>query len=394
MSKTAAKQKRIREKQAKDIQAQLPSRNWRLELALIAIIVLLAFGARYIGLMDAGITYDEPNYILSGNLFVSNWAHLDFSESAWSAIYEHPPVSRYIYGTAISLLGTPLFNYNAFINAKLASALMGALTCVIVYLLGRDFFGRKVGITSALILSFIPVFMAHTQIAALESPLVLFFTLTVYLFMVALQRDSRGYFLASAVPFGLTLGTKFNGILLLPLLALIFTFFTLQKAEGSGLKAKADNVVRNIGRYVPVDRARIFRRYRRCRLLPDLAMDMGEPDRPSAVSRSATGRPPRRNISSGPCRAPRSTITRSTSRSPRRCCCSSHGHRRRRDRPVEGRLQDRHPGMAGSAVPVRVQLVRPGRHAVPDHDLSRHRAHLRLRALELPLAGSATASRA
>jgi hypothetical protein len=73
--------------------------------------------------MDAGITYDEPNYVLSGNLFVSSWCTWTFRERLVCDL-RHPPISRYIYGTAISLLGTPLFNYNAFINAKLASALM------------------------------------------------------------------------------------------------------------------------------------------------------------------------------------------------------------------------------------------------------------------------------
>jgi 4-amino-4-deoxy-L-arabinose transferase-like glycosyltransferase len=44
-----------------------------------------------------------------------------------------------------------------------------------------------------------PVFLANTQLATIESPLPLFFTLTIYLFMIALQRGSRNYFLGAAV---------------------------------------------------------------------------------------------------------------------------------------------------------------------------------------------------
>lgn len=247
MSKTAVKLKR------KNRQAD-KSRDDRLamDIAIIAIIILLAFGVRYVGLGDIGITYDEPIYVSAGMGYTHGLMSQNFSESIWSINMEHPPVSKYIYGAAMRLIAATEGDYVSFMAAKLASVLMGAITCVLVYLIGRDFLDRNVGIVSAVLLCLIPVFLANTQLATLESPLALFFTLTVYLFMVALQRGSRHYFLGSAIAFGLTLGTKYNGILVLPVLALIFILFTLDRVRKKEGSLNAEAVRRNIGAFLPV----------------------------------------------------------------------------------------------------------------------------------------------
>ncbi len=230
----------------------------RTDVLLLLAIIILSFTIRYVSIGDNGITYDEPVYVQIGSEYVYSIVHLDFSGDSWSLNKEHPPVSKYIYGTVIWLLNGPDYSYQAYLLAKLASAIMGILTCVIVYLLGREHYSRETGFASAIILSLSPVFLAHTQIAAIESPLTFFITLTVYVFMLAVKMNNKIYFLLSAITFGLVISTKYNGLIILPVLAIFFLIFTWL-----GLKTKAGtnnlrDLASNFYLFVPVTKIVIF----------------------------------------------------------------------------------------------------------------------------------------
>jgi 4-amino-4-deoxy-L-arabinose transferase-like glycosyltransferase len=165
---------------------------------------------------------------------------------------EHPPISKYLYGAAIWLLVGHSYDFGTYLAARLASVILGVLTCVLVYLIGRDFFGRGIGFASAIILSLLPPFLAHTQIAAIDAPLVFFVTLTMYLFMLAVKNGGRAYYLASALSFGLTLGTKFNGVLLLPVMALLFLLHRAGQVRAKDGKIDLETVRKNLSGLLPV----------------------------------------------------------------------------------------------------------------------------------------------
>lgn len=222
------------------------------DLILAAFILLLAFGIRYVSLSDVGVTTDEPIYVQSGLGYVQNVLNLDHSNVTWSTNMEQPPVSKYIYGTVIWLThGFSFLNYDMFLVAKMASALMGALSCVVVYLIGRDFFNRKTGIAAAVVLALVPEFIAHTQTATIESPLILLVSLTMYAFMWTLKKGSEDYFVLAAILFGLVLATKYNGLLILPVMALIFLLYALDKIKAKSGKLDAATVTGNLGTLVP-----------------------------------------------------------------------------------------------------------------------------------------------
>jgi 4-amino-4-deoxy-L-arabinose transferase-like glycosyltransferase len=223
------------------------------DLILALLILLLAFGIRYVSLSDVGVTTDEPIYVMSGLGYVQNVLNLDFSSPTWAGNMEQPPVSKYIYGTVVWLThGFSELNYGMFLAAKMASALMGALSCVVVYLIGRDFFNRKTGIAAAVILALVPEFIAHTQTATIESPLILLVSLTMYAFMWTLKKGSEDYFVLAAVLFGLVLATKYNGLLILPVMALIFLLYALDKMRAKAGKLDVATVTGNLRTLVPV----------------------------------------------------------------------------------------------------------------------------------------------
>ena len=237
--------------------------NWplsdkRLDVLLIVLILIFALALRMYGLMDIGLTYDEPITVASGIYYIHNLEVQNFSPDVWAQNMEHPPVAKYIYGIANLLFNGDGFSYNTYFVTKSASALMGALTCVLTFLIGKELYDRRVGIVAAFILSLTPVFLAHTQIAAIDAPIVFFFTLTLFLFIMALRRNSMPYYAASAISLGLLVSTKFNGILIIPVMAILYLLFRHQhpiavkkaKVKGSAKQASNKGILDIIKAYV------------------------------------------------------------------------------------------------------------------------------------------------
>jgi 4-amino-4-deoxy-L-arabinose transferase-like glycosyltransferase len=204
------------------------------DLFIILLIVLFAFGVRYVSLMDQGITWDEPVYLNSGIVYVYNVIHLDFSHSSWNTSMEHPTFGKLLYGMAVVLLHHGLYDYQSMFISKILSAVMGALTCALAYLIGREFIGRHVGAAAAIILALIPVFVAHNQQAALDTPLALIFTVTMFLFMLAVKRGDWRIYAISAVSLGILVDTKFTGLLIVPVMALFYLIHRfMQRSSGT-----------------------------------------------------------------------------------------------------------------------------------------------------------------
>ena len=193
--------------------------------------------------MGQGITWDEPIYVEAGIQDIHNIQHLDFSSDAWVANYEHPTFSKYLYGIVTVVFNNGNFNYRAFVVSKTLSALMGAVTCVLAYLIGREFLDRKTGFAAAIILALIPTFVAHNQQAAIDTPLALIFTITIFLFMLAVKNHSIKYYIASAVSLGVLIDTKFNGLLILPIMALFYLMYRYMEWQ-HGEKIDKKNIAR------------------------------------------------------------------------------------------------------------------------------------------------------
>jgi len=199
----------------KDLSVQKKTRQ---NVLLIIALFLVALSFRLWDLNATGVTWDERVYFRAGSHYVRALLNLNFDPKIWAENAEVPPVAKYIYGAA-NLLFAKGEDYTA---SRILSAIMAALTCIIVYLVGKEFFKKRVGILAALILAFLPPFVAHGKIAAIESPLALFFTLTVYFFLQGIKTGNQRKYFLSAIVCGVALATKFTSLLLFILVFLIF----------------------------------------------------------------------------------------------------------------------------------------------------------------------------
>lgn len=198
-------------------------KNNKLVILIPLFIFLVAFGIRLYGLNFQGETWDEIAYYNASHQYLSNVKHLDFNSDHWNANKEHPPIAKYIY--AFFSINNYLKAETDFTSGRVASALMGALTVLITYLIGRDLFSRKVGIVSAIILMLLPYFIGFNKVYGLDTPTVLSFTLTVWLFLRAVKLNSNLYYLLAVISLGFALGIRLNNLLLYPLLFLIYLIF-------------------------------------------------------------------------------------------------------------------------------------------------------------------------
>ncbi len=207
-------------------------------LGIALLIFILAFAVRANGIIDAGVTWDEPVYVKTAIAYADLIPKESvFSSSIWENNFEHPPVAKFIYAIAIDVFQGPYYGLDAFRIAKYASAFMGALACVLTFLIGLVVYDRRTGILAGVILALLPVAVAHGQIAGLESPLMLFFTLAIFLFILGLKRDDRRLCVAAAVATGLTIDTKLNGLLIIPVLALLYACYLYSGKKSADLKS-------------------------------------------------------------------------------------------------------------------------------------------------------------
>ena len=185
----------------------------RLDLALY---LLLFAGGLVMRLWDksaAGQTWDEDVYWASGRNFMQNLLSADFRAESWIWNSEHPALAKWIYGTAA-------LHSDSFEPARLVSLILGAATCALLYLVGRDLISRRVGFLGAGLSIVMPHIIGHHKIIGLETPTALLYTLVLWLFYRAVRRGGNNpLYLLTGLCVGLAAATRvFNiSVLIVPL---------------------------------------------------------------------------------------------------------------------------------------------------------------------------------
>ena len=191
-------------------------------LAGAGAVFALALAVRLIGLDAAGQTFDEDVNWAAGRNYVSNGLSLDFSDASWRWNFEHPPVSKLIAGIGAQLS-------DGYVPARALSALMVALACALLVPIGRRLFSLRAGVLAGAVAALTPHIVAHGKIVGHEAPTLLWWTLAVWLALIAHDRPPElpsreatrrlviRLALCGAV-LGLAISTRFVNLLLAPLL--------------------------------------------------------------------------------------------------------------------------------------------------------------------------------
>jgi undecaprenyl-diphosphatase len=180
-------------------------------LLMLFIILVTLFRLKYIQGSTFDLAAEEAQYW--------NWSrHLD-----WSYYSKGPMVAYLIY------LFTKLGGNTVF-AIRLGAVGISLILTYLTYCFAQQLFGSKrISFFSALVMNIIPLFSAGAVLMTTDTPLLLFWMLTIYLVYLAVAKDKSSYWYLAGVTFGLGLLSKYTMGIWIPVLLIFFIFAKKQR---------------------------------------------------------------------------------------------------------------------------------------------------------------------
>lgn len=201
-------------------------------LLFLLAFLLRAWGARF-GLPEAFYHPDEHAIVERASAILRTG---DYNPH-W---FNYP--SAYIYIQALTYIPYFLISaargfgntipgtapYGFYFAGRLMTALLGALTVPLVYVLAKRMFGTKAGMISAVLLTLSLLHVVHSHYVTTDVPLAFFITLSLLFSYLALEKNEPRYTVLAGLSAGLATSTKYPGMIaFLPVL--LVQFFTVEK---------------------------------------------------------------------------------------------------------------------------------------------------------------------
>ncbi len=170
---------------------------------------------------------DEPTIVRSalGIRFFKNPGHFD-----WPHLYIYLNYFLYMVFAKlrdlIQLLGYKEYTYFLapiiwndklifYLLTRVFSAVLGALTALPIFLIGRDLFGRRAGLLSALAFAVVPFHVWHSHYSLADVPMTFFLTWSLYFSTRILFKKNVSNYLLAGLFAGLAASTKYNGAIII-----------------------------------------------------------------------------------------------------------------------------------------------------------------------------------
>ena len=181
------------------------SRDWVIALGFGTLAALFRFWN--LGL-PKGKIFDEIYYAADANSLLLSGVEVD-AQSGQGGFIAHPPVGKWLIA-----IGIKLFGYNEF-GWRFSAALVGSISVVLMYFTAKKLFNNQMlSIFATVLILADGLHLVHSRTALLDIFLLLFIQLAVLAFL------SNKYWL-TGLALGLAIATKWNGLYLLLLLALL-----------------------------------------------------------------------------------------------------------------------------------------------------------------------------
>lgn len=200
----------------------------------ILILAILAFSLAFFVNLGKGSLWaaDEQIYsqwafhmVKSGD-YVTPWA---YGESCF--YIAKPPLTLWLMS-----VGYQMFGVNNFAT-RFWNAVLGALTLVVVFYLGKKLYNSYVGLLSALVLGTFSGFYSLATHAMTDVPLVFFAVASIYFYVLSEETEKTKVFaVLSGLFFGLALMTKQFSAFIIPII--LFVYLAVTKKNNWFIKTK------------------------------------------------------------------------------------------------------------------------------------------------------------
>lgn len=189
-------------------------KKYKVDLVLI-ILLFLALPLFFYKLGQSSlVSFDEAWY---GDIARNILKNGDFVNLTWNgdSYTDHPPSGFWLIALSEKFLG------GSELAVRFPAALLGFLSLIVVYLLGKELFGRAVGFFSALGLTSSFWFIFRARSGNLDVPLTFFFLLTLFLAVKAVNNKKYLIPLSLSLSFLLLIKTLVP-LIIIPVLVVIF----------------------------------------------------------------------------------------------------------------------------------------------------------------------------
>ena len=186
-------------------------------VGLLAVILCLSLLPRLSNLSDSSMNSDELLWMHRGSRLIGM---LERGRAAEATDHlSHPGiVPAYLIGCSREAFMQPDPSSGEGLDpvsaSRLPMALVGAFTCVLLFLVGRLIWGDLPAFLAALFLSLDPVHVGLSRVSHVDATLACFFLLTALAYVVGELRVSWKWKLVAGVFFGFTILTKSPGFVL------------------------------------------------------------------------------------------------------------------------------------------------------------------------------------
>ncbi|HEY3015462.1 MAG TPA: glycosyltransferase family 39 protein [Nocardioides sp.] len=173
-------------------------RSWPLTAILVAAALL-----RLVKIGAVGFNSDEAVYAGQAAALGGNPAYTDF----FPVFRAHPMLVQ-------TLLSVPFRHGEHDVSGRVLIALMGVATVALTYAIGRDLYGRRVGLLAAAVLAVMPYHVIVSRQLLLDVPMVLFTSVSLYCLVRFAATGRLAWALASGAGLGLAMLSKESAIVM------------------------------------------------------------------------------------------------------------------------------------------------------------------------------------
>ena len=193
----------------------------------VALGIFAVTLALLLATMDMGITRDESFYFHAARDYIGwfeelqkSWGAGQLSQSFtqesvdrhWGYNPEHPALMKTLFALSHALFHRHLGWASEITAMRLPTAALSAWLVSMVYLFGRQLFGRGAGLIGAGALLLQPRFFFHAHMAAFDTAMAAMWFAVIWAYWRSW--GSRGWAIACGVLWGLALATKLNAFFL------------------------------------------------------------------------------------------------------------------------------------------------------------------------------------
>ena len=121
---------------------------------------------------------------------------------------------------------------------RLAPILISVLLGFYIFRWASEIFSRKAGLMSLFLYAFMPNMIAHAQFVTTDLAVAAFSFITLYYLWKLFKTGSKKFVIYTGISLGLALGSKFSGVLLIPIIAFLLFIHAWKNGGGFLFKTK------------------------------------------------------------------------------------------------------------------------------------------------------------